>query len=302
MENEDTKSKGTDDSTPQRRRKTGLKFSPKVLPKKAPKIIPKPEPQEENKVLTIDKKLITKLGSLQSTYGPGSGTKDEKQGTPVQVAFGQAYPSIPRTFPTPRSFSSGTSAIKLPKEHNEPWDYTCTDCPVTLPLKRPNSGDTEILDEAELGHSSSRAQDGELSAAEELCLTERVDTHTPQLLFFQFPKTLPLPRQAYADADTNMNMNTKSMGDNRKRQLDSIHGCALKELPGGFKGKLLVFKSGKVKMRLGDLLFDVSAGSNCIFPQEVVAINTREKHCCGIGEIGKLATITPDINSLLGSV
>ncbi|KAG2651187.1 hypothetical protein PVAP13_1NG251400 [Panicum virgatum] len=137
---------------------TRLKFSPKVLPKKAPKIIPKPEPQEENKVLTIDKKLITKLGSLQSTYGPGSGTKDEKQGTPVQVAFGQAYPSIPRTFPTPRSFSS------------------------------------EILDEAELGHSSSRAQDGELSAAEELCLTERVDTHTPQLLFFQFPKTLPLPR------------------------------------------------------------------------------------------------------------
>ncbi|KAG2651194.1 hypothetical protein PVAP13_1NG251400, partial [Panicum virgatum] len=257
---------------------TRLKFSPKVLPKKAPKIIPKPEPQEENKVLTIDKKLITKLGSLQSTYGPGSGTKDEKQGTPVQVAFGQAYPSIPRTFPTPRSFSSGTSAIKLPKEHNEPWDYTCTDCPVTLPLKRPNSGDTEILDEAELGHSSSRAQDGELSAAEELCLT------------------------AYADADTNMNMNTKSMGDNRKRQLDSIHGCALKELPGGFMGKLLVFKSGKVKMRLGDLLFDVSAGSNCIFPQEVVAINTREKHCCGIGEIGKLATITPDINSLLGSV
>jgi len=79
------------------------------------------------------------------------------------------------------------------------------------------------------------------------------------LLFFQFPKTLPLPRQAYADADTNMNMNTKSMGDNRKRQLDSIHGCALKELPGGFMGKLLVFKSGKVKMRLGDLLFDVSS-------------------------------------------
>jgi len=168
---------------------------------------------------------------------------------------------------------------------------------ISIPLYK-----TEILDETELGHSSSRAQDGELSAAEELCLTERVDTHTPQLLFFQFPKTLPLPRQAYADADTNMNMNTKSMGDNRKRQLDSIHGCALKELPGGFMGKLLVFKSGKVKMRLGDLLFDVSAGSNCIFPQEVVAINTREKHCCGIGEIGKLATITPDINSLLGSV
>ncbi|PAN06190.1 hypothetical protein PAHAL_1G245200 [Panicum hallii] len=294
MENEDTKSEGTDDSTPQRRRKSGLKFSPKVLPKKAPKIIPKPEPQEENKALTIDKKLMTKLGSLQSTYGPGSGTKAKKQGTPVQVAFGRAGPSIPRTFPTPRSFSSGTSAVKLPKEHNEPWGYTCTNGPVSLPLRRPNSGDTEILD--------GRAQDGELSAAEELGLMERVDTHTPQLLFFQFPKTLPLPRQADADADTNMNMSAKSMGDNRKRRLGSIHGCGLKELPGGFMGKILVFKSGKVKMTLGDVLFDVSAGSNCIFPQEVVAINTREKHCCGIGDIGKRAIITPDINSLLGSV
>jgi hypothetical protein len=86
-----------------------------------------------------------------------------------------------------------------------------------------------------------------------------VDTHTPQLLFFQFPKTLPLPRQADADADTNMNMSAKSMGDNRKRRLGSIHGCGLKELPGGFMGKILVFKSGKVKMTLGDVLFDVSS-------------------------------------------
>jgi DNA-directed RNA polymerase III subunit RPC4 len=39
-----------------------------------------------------------------------------------------------------------------------------------------------------------------------------------------------------------------------------------------------------------------------MFPQEAVAINTREKHCCGIGEIGKRAIVTPDIDSLLGSI
>ncbi|TKW39374.1 hypothetical protein SEVIR_1G175000v4 [Setaria viridis] len=300
MEKEDTKKKEADDSTPQRRRKAGLKFAPKVLPKKDPKIIPKTEPQEENKALTIDKKLMSGLGSLQSSYGPGSGTKAEKQGTPVQVAFGRADPSIARTFPTRRSFSSDVSAVKLPKEHDEPWDYNCTDYPVTLPLRRPNSGNAEILDEEEFGHSSGRAQVSELSAAEELGLMQRVDT--PQLLFFQFPTTLPLPRQADPEAGTNMNMNAKSMGDNRKRRLDSIHGCGLKELPDGFMGKMLVYKSGKVKMTLGDVLFDVSAGSNCMFPQEVVAINTREKHCCGIGEIGKRAIVTPDINSLLESI
>ncbi|CAN6244457.1 unnamed protein product [Urochloa humidicola] len=300
MEKEDTKKKETDDSTPQRRRKAGLKFAPKVLPKKDPKIIPKAEPEEENKALTIDKKMMARLASLQSTHSPGSGTKAEKQGTlPVQVAFGRADPSIPRSFPTPRSFSAGVSSVKLPKEHDEPWG-TCTNYPVTLPLRRPNSADAEIHDEEESGHPSSRAQDSKLSAAEELGLMERVDA--PQLLFFQFPTTLPLPRQAdqVAETETDTHVNAKSMGDNRKRRLESIHG--LKELPGGFMGKILVYKSGKVKMTLGDVLFDVSAGSNCMFPQDVVAINTREKHCCGLGEIEKRAIVTPDIDSLLGSI
>nr|CAB3446701.1 unnamed protein product [Digitaria exilis] len=92
------------------------------------------------------------------------------------------------------------------------------------------------------------------------------------------------------------------MGDTRKRRLDPIHGCGLKELPGGFMGKILVYKSGKVKMTLGDVLFDVSAGSSCMFAQEVAAINTKEKHCCGLGELGKRAVVTPDVNSLLGSI
>ncbi|CAN6272817.1 unnamed protein product [Urochloa humidicola] len=278
----------------------GLKFAPKVLPKKDPKIIPKAEPEEENKALTIDKKMMARLASLQSTHSPGSGTKAEKQGTlPVQVAFGRADPSIPRSFPTPRSFSAGVSSVKLPKEHDEPWG-TCTNYPVTLPLRRPNSADAEIHDEEESRHPSSRAQDSKLSAAEELGLMERVDA--PQLLFFQFPTTLPLPRQAdqVAETETDTHVNAKSMGDNRKRRLESIHG--LKELPGGFMGKILVYKSGKVKMTLGDVLFDVSAGSNCMFPQDVVAINTREKHCCGLGEIEKRAIVTPDIDSLLGSI
>ncbi|CAL5058049.1 unnamed protein product [Urochloa decumbens] len=302
MEKEDKKKKENDDPTPQRRRKAGLKFALKVLPKKDPKIIPKAEPEEENKVLTIDKKLMARLGSLQSTSSPGSGTKAEKQGTrPVQVAFGRADPSIARSFPTPRSFSSGVSAVKLPKEHDEPWG-TCTNYPVTLPLRRPNSGDAEIHDEEESGHSSRTAQDSKLSAAEELGLMERVDT--PQLVFFQFPTTLPLPRQAdrVAETETDTNVNAISMGDNRKRRLDSIHDCGMRELPGGLMGKILVYKSGKVKMTLGDVLFDVSAGSNCMFPQDVAAINTREKHCCSIGEIEKRAIVTPDIDSLLGSI
>lgn len=60
-----------------------------------------------------------------------------------------------------------------------------------------------------------------------------------------------------ADTNTSVDFNAKSEGDNRKRG-HSIHGCKLRELPGGLMGKMLVYKSGKVKMKLGDVHFDVS--------------------------------------------
>ncbi|WVZ75247.1 hypothetical protein U9M48_023321 [Paspalum notatum var. saurae] len=306
MENEDTKKKEIDDSTPKRRHKAGLKFQPKILPKKAPKTIPKVEPHEESKPVTIDNKM-TAIGRFKSTDNPRSGAKAEKQGIPLQVAFGQADPSSPRTFSTPKSFSSSSiSSVELPKEHVEPWDYTSTYYPVTLPLRKLNSRDPESLDEEEFRHSSSRTQDGELTASEQLGLMERVDT--PQLLFFQFPTSLPLPRQAdpfaetETETDTDEDVNEKSMGGNRKRRIVSIRGCGLKELPGGHMGKIRVYKSGKVKMTLGDVPFDVSAGSNCMFAQEAVAMDTREKLFCGLGELGKRAILTPDIDYLLGSI
>uniref|UniRef100_A0A0A9CTZ5 Uncharacterized protein n=1 Tax=Arundo donax TaxID=35708 RepID=A0A0A9CTZ5_ARUDO len=80
MENESRKEKEADDSTPHRRRKVGLKFAPKVLPKRAPKATPKTEPHKENEGVTIDKKILIGLRSLQSTDALGSRAKVEKQG------------------------------------------------------------------------------------------------------------------------------------------------------------------------------------------------------------------------------
>lgn len=34
--------------------------------------------------------------------------------------------------------------------------------------------------------------------------------------------------------------------------------CSLDDLPAGFMGKMLVYKSGAIKMKLGDAIFDVS--------------------------------------------
>lgn len=84
----------------------------------------------------------------------------------------------------------------------------------------------------------------------------------PQLLFFQFPTSLPLPREtdpaAETETNTIVNATAKSMGSNRKRMLHSVNACSPKELPGGLRGKILVYKSGKMKMTFGDVLSDVS--------------------------------------------
>uniref|UniRef100_A0A8R7Q1X2 DNA-directed RNA polymerase III subunit RPC4 n=1 Tax=Triticum urartu TaxID=4572 RepID=A0A8R7Q1X2_TRIUA len=344
-------------STPPNRRKAGLKFSPKVPTKKTPKIVPKMEPEEERELDTIDKELLMKLRIPQSQGALERRSKAEKSEACVQVAFGQVNSSTARSFPNPKSSSSGSSlrlplpfvpylpssehlqsnvsflllvkqeqevnlfnkymmsgvtssAAKLPKQFTGPQDFTHHSYnypPITLPLRRPHSADPEDFDKDAFGEfSSSRTQDGELTAAKELGLMDTEDKmNTPQLLFFQFPASLPLPQVvsvAGGDMDTSDSEGVETEETNKKRRLESINGCKLKDLPGGLMGKLLVYKSGKVKMRLGDALFDVSAGLDCTFAQEAVAINTNKKHCCSLGEVNKRAILTPDIEYLVDSI
>ncbi|KAL6874390.1 hypothetical protein ACP4OV_013410 [Aristida adscensionis] len=312
-------------------RKGGLKFAPKVPTKKAAKVVPKKEPVEESKDDTVDKELLMKLKTSQVTdpFARRVIKTEDKPKIRTQVAFGQGNSSRARSFPTPKS----SAASKPQKEYAEPWDYAHTDYPVSLPLRRPYSGDpgiflsflakpgilyqqilhtyisnAEVLDEEEFGESSaSRFQDAELTAAEELGLLDLSDT--PQLLFFQLPSSLPLPvqPQSAAEAKHGSKENDEPASTSLKEKPEiirrsSVRGSKLKELPEGSMGKILVYKSGKVKMKIGDALFDVSAGSNCMFVQEVAAINSREKHCCTLGEVSKRAIVTPDINYLLGSV
>ncbi|XP_066350247.1 uncharacterized protein [Miscanthus floridulus] len=277
-------------------RKGGLKFAPKVPQKKPAKVVPKKEPVEESKEEAVDKELLMKLKMSQNKYPSARIKSEEKTKSGTQVAFGQGNSSHARYFPMPKKDSSAGEASNLPKEYAEPWDYS-HDYPVTLPLRRPYSGNPEILDEEEFGESSaSRAQDAKLSAAEELGLMDRAAES--QFVFFQFPSSLPLPRQPRSVADPNVVSDERREG---MRPLSHI-GSKLKEIPEGYMGKVLVYRSGKVKMKIGDTLFDVSSGSNCMFVQEVAAINTREKHCCTVGEISKRAVIAPDIDYMLGSV
>ncbi|XP_039156068.1 uncharacterized protein LOC120287358 [Eucalyptus grandis] len=79
--------------------------------------------------------------------------------------------------------------------------------------------------------------------------------------------------------------------------------CSLDELPAGLMGKMLVYRSGAVKLKLGDTLYDVSVlgfglrvCSGCRSHQQ-----SREALCV-VGELNKRAILTPDVDSVLESM
>ncbi|GKB89949.1 DNA-directed RNA polymerase III subunit RPC4, partial [Tanacetum coccineum] len=176
---------------------------------------------------------------------------------------------------------AGTSVIGK-KEYKEPWDYYKY-CPTTLPVRRPYSGNPELLNELEFKDDSETNPYNESSTkpADELGLMD--EDLEKKLIFFQVPKTMPLPKPPLKDAAGS----------------SITKACNFNELPTSFMGKMLVYKNGAVKLKVGDHLYNVSGGLDCSFAQDVVAMNTEEKHCCNIGEVNKRAIIAPDINSIL---
>lgn len=74
------------------------------------------------------------------------------------------------------------------------------------------------------------------------------------MLFFQLPASLPsseISGAAAADAERGKGVGSGEGAIAKKR-------CTLEDLPPGLMGKMLVYRSGVVKMKLGNALFDVS--------------------------------------------
>lgn len=75
------------------------------------------------------------------------------------------------------------------------------------------------------------------------------------MLFLQFPTNLPLVNRSASSVGSSSTVGKKEHG--------AMKGCKLEDLSAGYMGKIMVYKSGKVKMNLGDVLFDVSAQTQC---------------------------------------
>ncbi|XP_020214842.1 DNA-directed RNA polymerase III subunit rpc4 [Cajanus cajan] len=187
--------------------------------------------------------------------------------------------------------ATNASATRNKGEYKELWDYDHSYYPTTLPLRKPNSGDPEILDEEEFGEAAASVEYDEnaVNSAAELGLLEKSEQQT--MLFFKFPAALPLEKQNNKGKEK---IGTSTVtGEPTKSK-----GIALEELPRGHMGKMLVYKSGAIKLKLGETLFDVSSGTNCVFAQDIVAMNAAQKQCCNLSKINKRVVVVPDLDSI----
>ncbi|KAI8007956.1 DNA-directed RNA polymerase III subunit RPC4 [Camellia lanceoleosa] len=271
----------------------------------------------------------------------GSGLKDSAaDDDDEQLLF--SLPSTAKPDGNPGSSVNAADALyqKKQKDYREPWDYHHTNYPISLPLRRPYSGNPELLDEAEFGHDVMNLEYDEktINPALELGLLE--ENEKPQMIFLQIPANLPLVKRSanvYGKERTDSSKALVSKGASADAKGKAIADglisladtgassaakgkvtagssmplgtgnastwcCGLEELNGGYMGKMLVYKSGAIKWKLGEVIYDVSPGLSCACAQDAVAINTVDKDCCVVGELSKRAVLTPDIDSLLDNL
>ncbi|WJX49619.1 hypothetical protein P8452_36030 [Trifolium repens] len=176
------------------------------------------------------------------------------------------------------------------EDYMEPWDLD-SDYPITLPLRKPNSGNPAILDEQEFGEAATNVEyDGDnINSAEELGLLQD-NSEQPKMIIFKLPAVLPRIEQPVSSKGK------EKIGTSKV----SKKGTNLLELPSGCIGKMQVYKSGAVKLKIGETLYDVSSGTKTKFAQDVVAINTEKKNYSVLGEVtvNTKAVVVPDIDAI----
>jgi hypothetical protein len=127
-------------------------------------------------------------------------------------------------------------------------------------------------------------------------INEEGDLNEDNFFLFQFPRLLPInsEKQVQNEAEETDEPTYDKHGYMIKREYENL----LKTLPANSKlGKLKFYKSGKVKLQIGDNLFDVGSGITSRFAQELAVISKKTNEAAFLGDLrDKNIIITPELN------
>ncbi|CAD7697964.1 unnamed protein product [Ostreobium quekettii] len=183
--------------------------------------------------------------------------------------------------------------------------------PTTLPLRpegeegeRDGEAGNALLESALPCASGSSSQDlQDRRAGRELGLM-RPGMDEERLLLMQLPSVFPAQATEVKVEGALGGAGRQGRGRGEGDQgvkVPSMLATKVEELPAGRIGKLLVFRSGRVKMVVGDVLMDVTCGTPWSYRQEVVAVNVEDEvgHCVFLGDIASRAICNPNVAQLL---
>ncbi|KAM9475415.1 DNA-directed RNA polymerase III subunit RPC4 [Clarias gariepinus] len=127
-----------------------------------------------------------------------------------------------------------------------------------------------------------------------------------ELLFMQLPDSLPgqpptsdaRPAKTTVQSEDGQNLLQKTEG---QEEAEEENVCNLRDLQEGLVGRLLVRKSGRVQLVLGNVTLDVALGTSCSFLQELVSVSTegRRGDMTVLGHIKHKLVCSPDFEALL---
>ena len=104
--------------------------------------------------------------------------------------------------------------------------------------------------------------------------------------FFQLPARLPFPKRSSTSTGKEKVGNLRSSISTGSSELGD-----LQNLPGGYMGKLLIYKSGAVKLRLGDTLYDVSNVVSVLRSKSSIVNVTTQARLIDIVRFGSLCIV-----------
>ena len=151
-----------------------------------------------------------------------------------------------------------------------------------------------------------------VAAEEQYCgavLMEQQDLTEDSLFFVQLPSHLPLvpPKQTtVSSADGKKEAEKKKKVSTSVLDEDNIwtqqFESTLTKVPTGYIGELLVHRSGKTKLKLGNVQFDVVMGTDTTFLEQVASIDLEKQQACILGSINKRLMCIPDVENLFDNM
>lgn len=130
-----------------------------------------------------------------------------------------------------------------------------------------------------------------------------------ELLYFQLPTVVPVFEKQKDDEvmEEVKTENTEGESDlpasAKKSTLeDAMANMDLQDMPNGQIGKLIIYKSGKMKMKFGNILLDVNQGMQSNFLENVMVVDHESeetKKAIELGHIVQKFVCAPNMDALL---